>query len=233
MAGKFVGENTTKEKFDAAVTRDKLTKKMAVVREADISIPGLEYPRALIRAAFSAKKGTILKNSDGSPIFELGSNFVVATLVGITEEGTSPLKEVKSRVELAVQREKKGLILAGKMKKASEGKNDMTSIAGALGVQVKTASNVDFNLQFIPDLGMEPAVVGTAVTLAQNKISEPVIGMTGVFILKVTSVNQTDGGDVKAEKIRLAQEFNFRAANQSLEIHKKAVKIEDKRPVFY
>jgi len=233
MAGKFVGENTSKEKFDVAVNRDKLSKKVAVVREADITIPGLDNPRALVRAAFSAKKGNILKNSDGSPIFELGNNFVVATLVGITQEGIAPLSEVKSRVELAVQKEKKGKMLAEKLKNASAGKTDMASIASTLGTQVKTAAEVNFNTQFIPELGMEPAVVGTAVTTAQSTLSQPVIGMNGVYLLKVNAVRANEAGDVKAEKSRLAQENQYRAGGQTLEIHRKAVDVEDKRAVFY
>jgi len=233
MAGKFVGENTSKEKFDVAVNRDKLSKKVAVVHEADITIPGLDNPRALVRAAFSAKKGNILKNSDGSPIFELGNNFVVATLVGITEEGIAPLSEVKSRVELAVQKEKKGKMLAEKLKNASAGKTDMASIASTLGTQVKTAAEVNFNTQFIPELGMEPAVVGTAVTTAQSTLSQPVIGMNGVYLLKVNAVRANEAGDVKAEKSRLAQENQYRTGGQTLEIHRKAVDVEDKRAVFY
>jgi peptidyl-prolyl cis-trans isomerase D len=233
MAGKFVGENTNKAQFDAAVMKDKLSKKMAVLHEADITIAGLEYPRALVRAAFKAKNGSILKNSDGSPIFEMGNNFVIATLVNSSEEGISPLKSVKDRVELAVQKEKKGEILVERMRKAKEGKSEMSAIAGILGSQVKTANDIDFNSQFIPDLGMEPAVVGTAVSLAQNTVSEPVKGVNGVYLVKVTSLKQNTEGDVKAEKVRLAQEFAYRAANQSLDIHKKAVKVVDKRAVFY
>jgi peptidyl-prolyl cis-trans isomerase D len=233
MAGKFVGENTNKAQFDAAVMKEKLTKEIAVLHEADVTIAGLEYPRALVRAAFKAKKGSILKNSDGSPIFEMGNNFVIATLVNSTEEGISPLSGVKDRVELAVQKEKKSEILVERMRKAKEGKSDLSAIAGILGSQVKTANDVNFNSQFIPDLGMEPAVIGTAVALAQNTVSEPVKGENGVYLVKVTSLKQNTDGDVKAEKIRLAQEFAYRAANQSLDIHKKAVKLVDKRAVFY
>jgi peptidyl-prolyl cis-trans isomerase D len=233
MAGKFVGENTNKAQFDAAVMKDKLMKKMAVLHEADITIAGLEYPRALVRAAFKAKKGAILKNNDGSPIFEMGNNFVIATLVNSTEEGISPLAGVKDRVELAVQKEKKGVILVERMRKAKEGKSDLSSIAGILGSQVNIANDINFNSQYIPDLGMEPAVVGTAVSLPQNTVSEPVKGVSGVYLLKVTSLKQNTDADVKAEKVRLAQELAYRAANQSLDIHKKAVKVVDKRAVFY
>jgi peptidyl-prolyl cis-trans isomerase D len=233
MAGKFVGENTNKTQFDATVMKDKLVKKMAVLHEADATIAGLEYPRALVRAAFRAKKGAILKNNDGSPIFEMGNNFVIATLVNTSEEGISPLKTVKDRVELAVQKEKKSEILAERMRKAKEGKSDLTSMAAALGSQVKTVNDVNFNSQYIPDLGMEPAVIGTAVSLAENAVSSPVKGESGVYLVKVTSVKTNEDNDVKTEKLKLAQELMYRTANQSLEIHKKDVKVVDKRPVFY
>jgi peptidyl-prolyl cis-trans isomerase D len=233
MAGKFASENTTREKFDAAVIREKMNKKMAVLHEADITLAGLEYPRQLIRAAFKLKPDNILKNSDGSPIFELGNNFVIGTVVGATEEGTATLKDVRARVELAVQKEKKGQLLADKMKKASAGKSDMASIASALGGKVLNASNVNFASTYLPDVGVEPAVVGTAVSLAQGTVSEPVKGETGVFLVKVTTVSQNTNNDVKAEKERLAQEFLYRAGTQSLDVHKKAVKIVDKRPTFF
>jgi peptidyl-prolyl cis-trans isomerase D len=233
MAGKFVGENTNKAQFDAAVMKDKLTKKVAVLHEADITLAGLEYPRALIRAAFKAKKGTILKNSDGSPIFEIGNNFVIATEVDASEEGISPLNKVKDRIELAVQKEKKSEILVERMRKAREGKSDLSSIATSLGSQVKTVNDINFNSQYIPDLGSEPAVIGTAVSIAQNIVSEPIKGESGVYLIKVTAVKQNASSDIKAEKARLAQDFMYRAANQSLEIHKKAVKVDDKRPTFY
>ncbi len=67
------------------------------MHEADRSLTGLENPRILIKAAFEAKPGNILKNTDGSPIFELGDDFVIATLVSATEEGIAPFENVKSR----------------------------------------------------------------------------------------------------------------------------------------
>ena len=65
-------------------------------------------PAHLIRAAYEASKGDILSTSQGSPIFELGDNFVIAVLTKATEEGASSFEEAKTRVELAVTKEKKG-----------------------------------------------------------------------------------------------------------------------------
>jgi peptidyl-prolyl cis-trans isomerase D len=109
----------------------------------------------------------------------------------------------------------------------------MSSIAGALGSKVQITNDVNFGSTYLPDVGIEPAVIGTAVSLAQGVVSEPVKGNSGVFLIKVTSVKQNAGNDLKAEKDRLAQEFLYSAGALSLDVHKKAVKIVDKRPTFY
>ncbi len=233
LAGKFASENTTRAEFDAAVEKEKLTKRNALLREKDMTIMGLENPRPMIRAAFDAKVGSIVKNTDGSPIFELGNNFVIATLVSASEEGIAPFENVKSRVELAVQNEKKREMLAERLKTASEGKSDMYAIAGALGSQVNIASAINFNTVTLPDYGTEPAVIGTAVSLEPNRVSEPVMGNSGVFLVKVTSVEESGDTNVEAEKQRLLQSLGFRATMQAFEIQKKAVKVEDKRAKFY
>lgn len=233
LAGKFTSENVTKAEFDAAVDKEKLYKRTAVLRENDLTIPGFENSRMLIRAAFSGKTGTILKNTDGSPIFELGDNFVVATLTGATEEGISPFGNVKGRVELAVQQDKKKDLLAERMKAAAEGKTDMYAIASALGSQVTIASAVDFNSMTLPDYGMEPRVIGTAVTMEPNVVSPPLKGNSAVFLIKVTSAEESGDTNVEAEKVRLLQNLGFRANMQAFEVLKDKVEVVDKRPKFY
>jgi peptidyl-prolyl cis-trans isomerase D len=233
MASKFATENTSKEKFDASIKKENLVKKTATLREADNAVAGLQNPRPFIRAAFNAKQGNILRNNDSSPIFEMGDSFVIGALVGTTEEGIAPLQSVKTRVELAVQKEKKEQLLAERMKKASEGKSDLSAIAGGLGVPVKTASDITFNSVYLPDFGMEPAVIGTALAMQPNLISDPVKGNNGVFLLKVSSVANGNDNNIKAERERLLQEYVYRNNNLTLETHKKAVEIVDKRPKFF
>ncbi len=233
LAGKFASENNSKAEFDAAVEKEKLAKRSAVLRETDITVMGLENPRPLVRAAFEAKPGSILKNTDGSPIFEFGDNFVIATLVKATDEGIAPLENVKQRVELAVLKEKKSALLSERLKKAAEGKSDLYAVASAVGGQVTVASGVNFNTVTLPDYGMEPAVIGTAVSLEPNVISAPVTGNSAIFLVRVTSAEESGDTNVEAEKQRLMQGMAFRANMQSFDIHQKAVEIEDKRAKFY
>ncbi len=232
LAGKFTSENLTRVDFDAAIEKEKLTKEMKVLHENDLSFGGFENARILIRAAFSGKTGTILKNTDGSPIFELGDNFVVAILTGATEEGISPLQNVKARVELAVQKEKKKDLLAERMKTAAEGKTDMYAIASALGSEVSIVSAINFNSAVLPDYGMEPYVIGAAVSMEPNVVSSPLKGNNGVFLIKVTSIEESGDTNVAAEKEYLLQSYGFRAM-QAFDVLKEKSEIVDKRPKFY
>ncbi len=233
-ASQFASEYTNREEFGKGVEKLKLEKKIALLREADRTIIGLETPRMLIRAAFDAKPGNVLRNTDGSPIFELGDNFVIAALANVTEEGFSSFESVKPRVELAVLKEKKSKMLAEKISNAAQGKSDMGEIAYALGSEVKTASNINFATSMIPDAGMEPAVIGTAVSLEANALSAPVTGNNGVYLVKATEVRDAGDTNVEAEKQRLQQNLAYRNnPYQTFEALKKTVKIEDKRSKFY
>ena len=232
-ASKFAGENATSEEFDAAVAEQKLSKRVASVRETDRQIVGLENARALIRAAYKAEEGDVIISSQESPIFELGDNFVIAILSEVTEEGVATFNDVKARVELSVIKEKKAEYLVEKANTALAGKTDLAAIATELGSTVKNAANIDFNTYSIPGLGLEPVVIGTITSLDVDQISKPVAGNNGVYIVKVTSVNQGTEGDVVNEQVRLAQSLSFRANSQAFEAHRSSVEIVDKRTNFY
>jgi len=233
LASKFASSNTDAEKFKAAVVAEKLDKRVASVRENDRDIIGLENGRIIIRAAYEAKVGNILTSSQGSPIFELGNNFVIGILTKATEEGESTFEEAKTKVELAVAKEKKTEYLIKKETNALEGKTDLYAVASQLNTEVKNATNINFNSFSIPGLGAEPAVVGTVASLDVDKISKPIAGNNGVYVVKVTSVNQGPDQGADAEKNRLAQSLSYRASSQAFEAQRKKAEIVDKRAKFY
>jgi peptidyl-prolyl cis-trans isomerase D len=232
-ASKFAGENTTKEQFDATVAEEKLTKRVANVGENERQIVGLENARQLIRAAYEAEENDILQTTQESPIFELGDNFVIAVLVEATEEGIAPFEDVKDRVELAVIKQKKASLLVEKASAALKDNADLTALATALETEVQSASNINFNSFSIPGIGLEPEVIGTVTSLAVDKVSAPIAGNNGVFVVMVTAENEGAGTDVGAEQKRLAQTANYRIASQAFQAHRNSVEIEDRRAKFY
>ncbi|MBT3382699.1 MAG: peptidylprolyl isomerase [Prolixibacteraceae bacterium] len=233
LASKFAGENTSMDEFNAAVTEQKLNKRVASVVENERQIVGIENARILIRAAYESKEGEIILSQQGSPIFELGDNFVIAILAEATDEGIAPFDDVRERVELSVLKEKKAEYLVEKANSVLEGNTDLVVIASELGTTVQNATNINFNAFQIPGVGVEPAVIGTVSSLEVDQTSTPIAGNNGVFIVKVTSINQGIDQDITGEQTRLAQSLNFRATSQAFEAHRNSVEITDKRSKFY
>jgi len=232
-ASEFAGDVTNKAEFDAAVEEQNLNKRAASLGENDRNVAGLENARPLVRAAYESKEGRLLQDTQGSTIFDLNDNFVIATLASATEEGIADFESVRDRVELAVTREKKAEFLKEKASAAMEGKTDLTAIASELDATIESASNINFNAVQIPGVGMEPAVIGTATTLDTDQISKPVAGNSGVYIVQVTSVTQGTNQDVESEQLQLAQNLTFRAQSQAYNAHREIAEIEDQRSKFY
>jgi peptidyl-prolyl cis-trans isomerase D len=232
QASEFAGKNFTKKVSMKQLQEQNLNKRTASVREADRQIAGLENSRQVIRAAYDTKVGNLVADQQGSTIFDLGENFVIATLVSASEEGVSDYETVKERVKLAVLNEKKSQFLVEKAKNALNGKSDLEAVASELGVTVRNADNINFSSIQIPGAGMEPRVIGTATNLSPNELSQPVAGNNGVFVVEVTSVNEGNV-NLENERMRMAQNINFRAASQAYNVHMDKAEIEDQRAKFY
>jgi len=228
-ASKFASENQDAKKFNAAIVAQGLNKRIANVRENDKDIAGLENSRTLIRAAYKAKTGSLILSTEGTPIFELGDQFVVATMTGEQVKGISTFSEVKPRIETEVKKEKKAQQLIEKM----SGKSDLAQLASSLGVTVGEAQNINFESASIPGIGFEPAIAGAATALEANQVSKPVAGTSGVYVVKATSVTLGTDQDIKADKKRLAASINYRANMVAFEALRENAKVVDKRSKFY
>ena len=228
-ASKFASQNQDVKKFNDAIVAQGLNKRTANIHENDKEIAGLENSRLLIRSAYKAKPGSIILGTEGTPIFELGNQFIIATLTGVQEKGLASFSAVKTRVELEVKKEKKAEQLIQKM----TNKSDLTQLASQLGVSVGQAQDITFETYSIQGAGFEPAVAGAATALEANQVSKPVEGNSGVFVIKATSITPGTDQDVAANKQKLAAANSYRANMYAFEALRENAKIVDKRAKFY
>ncbi|RPH29958.1 MAG: peptidylprolyl isomerase [Bacteroidales bacterium] len=226
-ASNFAGTNTTKELFTKAADSKKLSKRIASnLLENDKKIAGLDNPREIIRWAFKSKKG------DVSNVYELGQNFVVATLSEIREEGFSPLAQVIEEVKLKVIREKKGELLSEKIQSAKKTSSSIETIAQSIGSKAEQAARVSYSSFSLPNAGVEPSVIAAAASASEGKVVGPITGNSGVYVLSVTAVNKEEG-DPNLEKVRMVGSFASRAYYEAYEALKKNAEIKDNRSKFY
>jgi peptidyl-prolyl cis-trans isomerase D len=229
LASKFAAENRDLKTFRATCTKQGLNKRLASVQEADKDVVGLENSRILVRAAFKSDLGKPVISTEGTPIFELGNQFVVAMLSSIQEKGYSPVNTVKPSIELAIRKEKKTEQLKEKM----AGKTDLPSLASSLGTTVGQAPDINFESYSIPGLGIEPALAGVASVLEPGSVSNPIAGSNGVYVVKATTVNKGTNTDIASEISQAKMSLGYRVSVQAFEALKEKADVQDKRAKFY
>ena len=83
--------------------------------------------------------------------------------------------------------------LKGEKALSDIGSSDLAQVARDYGVSVDTVSGLNLLNSFVAGLGNEPKVIGAAFALENGQTSEPILGNSGVFILK--TINKTEAGD--------------------------------------
>lgn len=236
VARKFAGNSQSRIAFNKAIEEQGLTKRSATLSKTSKEVRGLTNSRSLIRAAYKAEDTeNILASADGAQIFEFDNKFVVASLSNIKEEGYSPVTEVVYNIKSKLLKDKKAVLLINSLLKNTKGSQSLLSIAQKEKVQVKEASNISFQSFQIPGAGIEPNVIGIASTLEKDKISAPIQGNQGVYVVLVKNKTTTPVTEdtVKQLQARMQQSYAYRSSRQAYEALKANANIVDSRYKFY
>ena len=177
----------------------------------------------------------VLKTNDGSTIFENGNKFTIAVLTEIDEEGIAPLNKVAGNIKRILIQKKKADLLKKELASAKSGSESLLSIARKAGLEVKEANEISFNSFQIPGAGIEPKVIAASSITEQGKISEPIAGNQGVYLILVNNrTTEEVTPDMVAQSKQALQQSNmYRANYQAIQAILKNGEIVDQRYKFY
>ena len=234
-ATKLAGQVRDIKAFDEYVKKNGLKKidVPTVIKENDFALGGLTDPsaRRVIQWAFGANEGDVSNEP-----FSVGSEYIVPVVTKKVKEGTPDAKTGRPLVEVLVRNQKKAEEIRKKL-------NNPTTLEAAAAVFQKTVlqsgadSTLTFNAQIINGVGNEPKVAGASFNKDfQAKVSPPIVGNTGVFVIKVNSI-----GSKAADSPEVAQQQKTQRLGQvkssedrgSFESLKKLADIKDKRSKFF
>jgi peptidyl-prolyl cis-trans isomerase D len=146
------------------------------VKAMDESFGPLGKQRAIVRWAFEddSKAGTVKR-------FEVANlGHVIAKVKSIDNSGLVSVTLARPYVEPILKNKKKAELIKAKMTGAS-----LEAIAKATASTVQQVAGVTMeNPVLAGGVGQEPRVVGNAFALAANKLSAPIEGNTGVYVVK-------------------------------------------------
>jgi len=187
--------------------------------------------RDIVKWAFDAKVGDI---SPDVHIFTdaanyVDSKYVIVALKSVDKPGVASVESVRESIEPLIRNKKKG----EKIKSKISG-TDINSIAASFGLTPGLAENVNFGRGAIPDAGQEPLVIGKSFALAAGAVTEPIVGNSGVYVVKVTSktpASPEQGGFM--QKMQQTQTVRSQVNFRLIEAIKKTVKVDDNRATFF
>ncbi len=194
------------------------------IKQNDYTINPIGQSRQMVRWVYEHKTG------DVSEPFEVGDNYIVAILSAVNKAGLMSVNEARATVENLVRNEKKAKqIIETKFKGTT-----LEALATSTGSLVLRADSLGFSAPFIPGVGSEPKVVGAAFNKSLlSKVSEPIIGATGVFAIKAEATGaraaNTDMITMKQTMLQSTKMTSYRG----MEALRKAATISDNRSKFY
>jgi peptidyl-prolyl cis-trans isomerase D len=231
-ATKLSGQARDIKSFDDYIKKNGLTKVDApgVVKENDAQLGSLPDARPIVKWAFDAKEG------DVSEPFNVGNQFVVAVVTKNVKDGLPDAKTARPMVEALVRNKKK----ADEIIKKTGQNATLEAAAAAYQKQVLTTgadSTLTFNAAIINGIGNEPKVAGASFNKDyQTKPSPAIEGNTGVFFIKVNSINTKplppDSVAKQQRNMKVSQAMQG-ALGKSFDALKKNADIKDKRSKFF
>nr|WP_288835800.1 peptidylprolyl isomerase [uncultured Flavobacterium sp.] len=194
------------------------------VKAMDETFGSLGNQRNIIRWAF--EDGTKVGSVKRFEVANLGN--VIATVKNIDDSGFAPIDQVRPFVETKLKNAKKAELLKAKMNGSS-----LEAIAKATGSKVEQAVNVTLDNPVLNGgVGQEPRVVGNAFALAANKISAPIEGNTGVYVVKTTSIVKAPAVKDISPYVAKVKAQSAGDVNRVLPALKDIADIKDNRKLF-
>jgi len=228
-ASKLASENQNKEEFDNAVAEQKLNKRSAPkVLEMTNYIAGVENARQVIRWSFNEDVNT----GDISDVFDLDGVYLVATIAKKNDAGYPEIEDIKTRIKSFVFNAKKGEYLAEKMKSYN---GDLEKIATELGGEKSEVADLSFSSRNLKGFGRENEVIGSVFSKSQEINLGPIIGVGGVFVVKVNKITAAaETTDYAFSNNKVISNFQRRVDQDNIyKAIKEVTDIEDNRLIFF
>lgn len=223
-AKQFIAANSANEEaFRKAATEEGLVLTPQYNLQATTEKVGdLKSSRPIVRWAFEAKEGQI------SDVFECGDKFVVALLTEVNDQEYRPLEAVRAELTFEATNNAKAKYIMDKL----NGVESLDAAANITGTSVQTAKVSLADYRF-GNAGAEPAIIGAAIAMNENTLSEPLKGNMGVYVLK-TGTKTTAAGEFNAEqeKMSLVSRYAYSLPYQAISLMEEKADVEDNRANF-
>lgn len=211
--------------FAATAKAAKLTVNPAIKAKAmDEAFGAAGNQRQIIKWAYTSD--TNVGDVKRFEVVNVGN--IIARLKKINEKGLMTVEDAKPMVEGIIKNKKKAEKIIAKMKGTT-----LEAIASSNATTVQNAPAASVENAVLANVGAEPKVVGAAFGTAVNKVSTPVEGNSGVYVVKTKSVTKAPKLPKYDDYVNKVKAANAQSAGRVFPALKNDAKIEDNRLEFY
>ncbi|MEL6358013.1 MAG: peptidylprolyl isomerase, partial [Bacteroidota bacterium] len=229
----FLADNQNLEALQAAAANDP---NLTVRQSAPLTVNSYRIPelgnnggeiRDIACWAFSADVG----DTDGrvytftDPQLYYENRHVIIALSSIVPKGLAPVASVRDDLTPVVANQLKG----EQLRRSIAGK-DLLAVAQQFNVEVDTVNNVNLTMVNLPGLGREPKVIAAAFRTGAQQVSSPIVGETGVYIVKpLNEINTTTSGSLPTARQSIQSRNRSQVTSQLLNSMRSGVELDDRR----
>jgi peptidyl-prolyl cis-trans isomerase D len=207
-----------------AKTQELALKPVNKIGALDATIPGVGNNRSIVNWAFEedVSVGDVKR-------FSILDGYVVVQLTRKSPKGLMSIAEASALVMPKLRNANKA-----KQIMATISGDDLEAIASSQGITLQNATAITMAAPTIPGAGAEPEVVGAAFAKAAGETTSLIAGEKGVFIVRVTAVNNAPVLENYASYANQLNSAATPAVNTKVyQALKSAAEIEDNRANFF
>ncbi len=191
-------------------------------------IADVPQSRKIVQWVFKSSK------KDVSDVFECGNKFVVVLTNEVNKKGYRAMDKVKDQLKAEIIKDKKAELIIKNLTDQLAKTPALEGLASFVKDSVKTAPAVNFGSYQFGTAGFEPSVIGKVTVLPVGKVSAPIKGNSGVYVVRTANKKENPQPfDAKMEVMQLNGRMSYSLPYMIIQDLKDKADITDNRLNFY
>jgi peptidyl-prolyl cis-trans isomerase D len=191
-------------------------------------IADIPQSRKIIQWVFKSSK------NDVSDVFDCGTKFVVAMTTEVNKKGYKAVEKVSEQLKAEIIKDKKAEYMIKNLTAELAKTPSLIGLASYLKDSIKTANAVNFASYQFGSAGFEPSVIGKASVLTLEKVSVPIKGNAGVYVIQTSNkLENPQPFDSNLEKMQLNSRMSYSMPYMIIQDLKDKADIVDNRLNFF
>ena len=221
--------NMTADKFESVAKEKAYLVRPAIdILQSSEKIADIPQSRKIVQWVFKSDKG------DVSDVIDCGTQFVVATTTEVNKKGYKSVEKMTDQLKAEIMKDKKADLTIKSLTEQLLKTPTLDALASSMGDSVKIANAVSFASYQFGVAGMEPAVIGKSSVIALNKVSSPIKGNAGVFVISTSNkIENPQPYNDKMEMMQLNGRMSYSLPYSIIQDLKDKANIVDNRLNFF